>query len=229
MPKIFSTIKTAIINKALPMTTKTELLMENKNEPVYMPVLLILLVPLIIAYYNYFADIHQWTKNIDSKTLEFYKAIGTFLAALIAAAIASIIQWRQHKTAEKQWRTAQQKLNFELFDRRFAIYSAIYTLTEEIAMKGNILEAKAKYYNAIRPSVWLCSQELFDYLSGEYLKDAIEHTENLYGLKNDPRLKNDDIYKLKYDNYQQWLKLNYPKIKNEFDPYFSLDASKIII
>jgi hypothetical protein len=95
-------------------------------------VVLLIADALLTIFWGEKSRINLWASKINPQTLEFYKAIGTVLVAVIAAAIAGGLQYRQWQTAHKQWQTAQQKLKFELFDRRFAVYKAISNLPFEI-------------------------------------------------------------------------------------------------
>lgn len=105
----------------------------------------------------------KWTEEVQ--------AIATPVVALIAAAIASTFAYRQWKTADAAKETARNKLKLDLFDKRFAIYSAAAQLT--VYMSDN----KARDNDQVKL--------LLSKLAGaEFVFDeAIDHylTENLMG------------------------------------------------
>ena len=64
--------------------------------------------------------------------LQYTQVIGTLVIALIAAGIAGTIQWRQMQIARGALRTADNKLRFDLFDKRLDIFEAgIALLTDK--------------------------------------------------------------------------------------------------
>jgi capsule polysaccharide modification protein KpsS len=50
--------------------------------------------------------------------------IAVIFASLVAAGVALYVGYRQSKTAESQAKTALDKLRFDLFEKRYAIYAA---------------------------------------------------------------------------------------------------------
>jgi hypothetical protein len=56
--------------------------------------------------------------------LEYAKALGPSFVAVVAASIAGTIAYRQ-------WRTAQNKLKLDLFEKRMAIYEAAVAMIKE--------------------------------------------------------------------------------------------------
>jgi hypothetical protein len=59
--------------------------------------------------------------------VEYAKALGAPIVALVAAGIAGGIAYRQ-------WRTARNKLKLDLFDKRIKVYEAAVELIKEISM-----------------------------------------------------------------------------------------------
>lgn len=61
--------------------------------------------------------------------VEYVKALGTPVVALIAASIAGVIAYRQ-------WVTARNKLKLDLFDRRMAVYMCAVRVLEQVRNGG---------------------------------------------------------------------------------------------
>lgn len=94
-----------------------------------------------------------------------------YLSALltpIVAVLGSVIAYRQ-------WRTAQNKLKHELFDRRFVVYSAATTLLASIMSSGRAKDDELfKFLSATRDAKWLYNSEIADYLEKELWRKATE-------------------------------------------------------
>jgi hypothetical protein len=91
--------------------------------------------------------------------VEYVKALGTPVAAVIAAAITATIAYRQ-------WVTARNKLKLDLFDKRMEIYRSAIDLMSEIGYHDTILEwDRVNQLGApFRGARWLLSDEIADYL-----------------------------------------------------------------
>jgi hypothetical protein len=70
--------------------------------------------------------------------VEIIRAVGPTIVAIIAAAIALVIGWRQ-------WRTSHDKLKFDLFERRYVVYEATQKLIWGTLAKGRLDEDSLHY------------------------------------------------------------------------------------
>lgn len=76
----------------------------------------------------------------------------------VLATVGAIIAYRQ-------WRTAQNKLKLDLFDKRMLVYQAVRDTLGHIASHGKISqEQQIKYLTGIQTSQWLFGPELHTYL-----------------------------------------------------------------
>lgn len=83
--------------------------------------------------------------------------ITAFTVPVLAAAAATI--------AYRQWRTAQNKLKLDLFDKRMLVYQAARETLGFIATRGSINhEQQIKYLAGIQSSRWLFGPEIHKYL-----------------------------------------------------------------
>lgn len=91
--------------------------------------------------------------------IEYVKALGTPVVALVAASIAGVIAYRQ-------WRTARNKLKLDLFDKRVEVYAAAVELIKEIVYPER---AKWERINGFSwkfgAAHWLLSPGLADHLA----------------------------------------------------------------
>ncbi|MDH4458704.1 MAG: hypothetical protein QE272_08395 [Nevskia sp.] len=99
------------------------------------------------------SDLPRWVQITE--------AIAPPIIALVAAAIAGAISYRQ-------WRTAKDKLKLDLFDRRLAMYHAAIRLiqTVEVGADGSedwLLEDLATLRNA----VWLLGSDAAAFIEHE--------------------------------------------------------------
>lgn len=91
--------------------------------------------------------------------VEYVKALGAPVVALVAATIAGSIAYRQ-------WNTARNKLKLDLFEKRLKVYDAAVELLKAIAMPEPvdwefIRDASAR----MSAATWLFNREVADHLS----------------------------------------------------------------
>lgn len=85
------------------------------------------------------------------------------LTALVAL-LAVYIAWRQ-------WRTAQNKLKFDLFDRRFSVYEASRNLWGLIMQHGKVRDEDVRnYLPDLYKAKWLLNDEVAEYLEKEFYR-----------------------------------------------------------
>lgn len=90
-------------------------------------------------------DVH-WTAYITALTIPVLAAVGATIAY-------------------RQWRTSQNKLKLDLFDRRMLVYQSVRETLGHIAAHGRIShEQQLKYLIGIQTSHWLFGEELHTYL-----------------------------------------------------------------
>jgi len=65
-----------------------------------------------------------------------------------------------------QWRTAQNRLRHELFDKRMLVYESVRDMLGHVASRGTIsTEQQAKYFFGIQTAKWLFGADVNSYLS----------------------------------------------------------------
>jgi hypothetical protein len=192
-------------------------------------VILLIAIVLMAAFWSEKTRINLWASKINPQTLEFYKAMGTVLVAVIAAAIAGGIQYRQWQTAHKQWQTAQEKSNAELFDRRYKIYVASVDLYEELLLSGDETDWQAikdKFYIAVLPARWILDEEISNYLRDDYMQLCIKIVEIVNNGPDDESENAFDAYKKRTDKCNEEMKIVIKKVRAMFEPYLKLKIIK---
>lgn len=141
-----------------------------------------------------------------------------YLSALltpIVAVLGSVIAYRQ-------WRTAQNKLKFELFDRRFSIYEESKNLILSIVSSGKAKEESIyKFFLAARSAKWLLNKELATYLDTVYDKgiDLLTLQSELEGIPaGDERSEN----VRKQTEIKKWLHAQLEVLDEKFSPFLKL-------
>lgn len=93
-----------------------------------------------------------------------------YLSALLAPTIAVL----GAVIAYCQWRTAQNKLKLELFEKRFAVYDEARTLLSSILTNGKVREEAAhKFLAGTREAKWLLNTDVAEYLDKKIYNKAI--------------------------------------------------------
>lgn len=82
--------------------------------------------------------------------------------------------------ARRQWQTAQKKLKFDLFDRRFVVYEATRNFLDSVRSSGKVRDEDiVKFRVATREAKWLLNVEVASYL----IKEIYEKSYDLQTLE----------------------------------------------
>jgi ABC-type multidrug transport system fused ATPase/permease subunit len=84
----------------------------------------------------------------------------TYLSALLTPVVAIV----GATIAYRQWRTAQNKLKLDLFEKRFAVYEAVYALVKESCLDDL---TSARHAELVRKA--MSAMFLFDSVIAEYV------------------------------------------------------------
>lgn len=77
--------------------------------------------------------------------------------------------------AYRQWRTAQNKLKFDLFERRFSVYDTARTFIRSILTSGKVSDEELfKFVSGTREAKWLLNAEISEYLWKSLYQRAVE-------------------------------------------------------
>jgi hypothetical protein len=120
---------------------------------------------------------------------DFAGPVATIFAAIAALSVTGYFAWHQKKIAE-------QKLRFDLFERRFAIFDSIFDFYNAlIAWKGTEADgiARQRFFRAYQEARFLFSRESqIETLMGEMNvlgNKVIAHKEHPELLEGDPILR----------------------------------------
>lgn len=89
--------------------------------------------------------------------VDYVKALGTPMVALLASVIAGFI-------ANRQWKTARNKLKLDLFDKRIAIYKLALNALQNIRTDKMNVMAVEELENSLHAARWLFNTEVAIYL-----------------------------------------------------------------
>lgn len=125
--------------------------------------------------------------------------------------------------AYRQWRTAQNKLKFDLFDRRMSVYQTACEMLAFVTTHGSITQQEEiKYVAGTRPARWLFSQEVFDYLDKTLRQKIIdlEYRESMTAANLSDQ-KRDMHLRAKKETIQ-WFRDQYEVLDEKCAEYLSL-------
>ena len=90
-----------------------------------------------------------------------------YLSALLTPVVAIFAV----TIAYRQWRTAQNKLKLDLFERRHAIYDGVRVYLTSVMVTGRTTsESELKYLEATRGAKWLLNDDIDSYLHKDLWK-----------------------------------------------------------
>lgn len=111
------------------------------------------------------AELPYWMKIVE--------ALGPTIVALVAlvvAAIAGLITYRQ-------WRTTHDTLRLGLFKKRYAIFEATMTILAETVSRGTVTSNEIRqWYRSIKGAEFLFSKKIVEYL--RQLRQELEELES---------------------------------------------------
>lgn len=144
----------------------------------------------------------------------------TYLSALLTPTIAvlgSLIAYRQ-------WRTAQNRLKHDLFERRFSVYDTARTLLASIMTSGKAKDEELfKFLSGTREAKWLLDANVAEYLDKELYRKALNLqclASELEGLPvGDERSSN--IHK--QAEIKKWFLTQYEVLDEKFSAFLKLE------
>lgn len=94
-----------------------------------------------------------------------------YLSALLTPTVAVL----GTLVAFQQWRTARNKLKFDLFQRRLLVYEATQSFLASVFSSGKVTdEALAKYASGVAEARWLYGSSISTYLNENVWRKAID-------------------------------------------------------
>lgn len=143
----------------------------------------------------------------------------TYLAALLTPTVAVLGSF----IAYRQWRLAQNKLKFDLFERRFSIFEAARHLIASIMTSGKAKDEEVyKYLFGTREAKWLLDASIAEYLDKQLYHKAID----LQTL--DAELDGTPVGEIRSKNVREqteikkWFAAQHKVLDEIFSPYLQL-------
>jgi hypothetical protein len=141
------------------------------------------------------------------------------LSALLTPTIAVVVAM----IAYRQWRTAQNRLKLDLFDRRFAVYDAARNLISSILTSGKVKDEETlKFLTRTREVKWLLNDGIAEYFDKEIWGQAVEletlDTELQILTVQAERVSNVK----KRSEIKKWFRDQYKVLDEKFTPFLNL-------
>jgi hypothetical protein len=135
---------------------------------------------------------------------DFAGPIATIMAAFAAVSVTAFFAWQQKKISGEQARVAKEKLRYDLFERRMAIFSSLFPFYDAMLSWQGTPEqvaARNRFFRAYQESGFLFGKE-----SGieDLLKNLNDSGMKVIGFKeNKEHLKEDKELMLRLFNEAQ--------------------------
>ncbi|MFM0298252.1 MULTISPECIES: hypothetical protein [Paraburkholderia] len=125
--------------------------------------------------------------------------------------------------AYRQWRTAQNKLKLDLFEKRFAVYDASRRMLSAVMTSGKVSDEEMfMFFAGTREAKWLLSAGVADYLDKELrlrmlqLQTLSAELEGLpVGTERSANVKTQSEIKT-------WMREQFDVLDAKFSPFLSL-------
>ena len=142
--------------------------------------------------------------------------LSALLTPIVAVLGVCIAYW--------QWRTAQNKLKHDLFERRFSVYDAARTLLASIMTSGKAKDEELfKFLSGTREAKWLLDANVAEYLDKELYHKALDLqclASELEGLPvGDKRSSNVHMQ----TEIKKWFLKQYEMLDEKFSPLLKLE------
>jgi hypothetical protein len=166
-------------------------------------------------------------KPFDPHWTTYVQAIGTPIVAVIAAAIAATIQYRQWKTANAAAQTAKNKLKLDLFERRFDVFTAASEVIEMCSGEiDNTTKPPKDLLYRLSGAEFLFNQAIGDYLDGVLIDEVLEILELV--KERDQALKDGDDNHLaaiheRIQTKERWFRKQPRVVIDLMRPFLQLD------
>jgi hypothetical protein len=146
----------------------------------------------------------------------YVSALGTPIVALIAGSFGVLIAYRQ-------WKTAQNRLKLDLFDRRFPVYQLIREFLASVLATGQIKSENIfDFAFATRTSRWLFNAAIASYLEDEVQKNAfdLESLETELRATTDPERRKEIVEKQR--KIKDWFAGQHKNLDDKFSDFLTL-------
>lgn len=143
--------------------------------------------------------------------------------AYVSALLVPVVTVLGAYIAYLQWRLAQSKLKFDLFDRRMKVYEAATALLSSILTSGKAKNEEVfKFMVATREAKWLFNTAIAEYLEKQLYHKAIDLQtldSELDGVPvGEERSKNVQSQ----SRLKKWFSDQYPVLDEKLGPYLQL-------
>jgi hypothetical protein len=145
------------------------------------------------------------------------------LTAYIGALLVPIVALLSLHIAYRQWRTAQNKLKLELFEKRLAIYNAATTFISSVMTSGKATDEQLR--NLIlgtKEAKWILSPSVAKYLDKELYAKGVDLQCLSAELEGVPVSKERSTNVHEQRNIKLWLDDQYRILDEKFAKYLSI-------
>lgn len=141
------------------------------------------------------------------------------LSALLVPTVAIIASF----IAYQQWRTAQNKLKHDLFDRRFSVYESSRNFLASVMTSGKIKDDELfKFLLGTREAKWLLNEKVAEYLEKDLYRKALDLQCIDAELEAAPVGEDRTSSVQKRSEIWKWIIHQYPVLDETFSPYLKL-------
>ncbi|WP_156938941.1 hypothetical protein [Deefgea rivuli] len=143
--------------------------------------------------------------------------------AYVSALSVPVIGLFAASIAYRQWRTAQNKLKYDLFDKRFKVYRQCCAFVSSVVSNGEVLEeVRINFMRETLEARWLFDKDLDRYLIDEIHGKAVELQvlEAMFDADLARDERNENL--AQQSNIKRWFNNQFTVLESRFEKYLNL-------
>lgn len=143
--------------------------------------------------------------------------------AYVSALLVPMVAVLGAVIAYRQWRTAQNRLKLDLFDRRFSVFDAARNLIASVVTRGKATDEELfKFLSGTREAKWLSNADIAEYLDKQLYRKALDLKCLDSELKGAPVGEERSKNVRKQSELKDWILQQYNVLDEKFSPFLNL-------
>ncbi|WP_250504682.1 hypothetical protein [Caballeronia sp. AZ7_KS35] len=143
--------------------------------------------------------------------------------AYVSALMVPLVAVLGVAIAYRQWRTAQNKLKLDLFEKRFAVYDAARRLLSAVMTSGKVSDEEMfRFFAGTGEAKWLLSADVANYLDKELRLKMLQLQTLAAELEGVPAGAERSTNMKAQSEIKTWMREQFDVLDEKFSPFLTL-------